>query len=159
MLGLRPKPKWGVHPHAPERGSPRGQKDTDYIYLKLHVNLPCPRKRSTAPFSNVRPVPVKFGETFKLSSEFKLPSDRTAHTNTLQFKRFREGVRGKPLYQRGSPGFFKVRFPVPHAITKGTVRRRFLCVLFDLSANQPSLEPLILIPGPIVEAMTQLLMY
>ena len=28
MLGFYPKPQRGFHPHTPERGRPRGQKDT-----------------------------------------------------------------------------------------------------------------------------------
>ena len=31
--GVSPKPHWGFHPQTPERGRPRGQKDTDYINL------------------------------------------------------------------------------------------------------------------------------
>ena len=60
---------------------------------------------------NAHPQTVKFGETFKLSSEFKLPSDRTAYTNAVRLKGLGRGSGGIP-FVKGVPPVSFLTLPV-----------------------------------------------
>ena len=102
------------------------------VKLYLHVCLPCPREMGNAHFSNVKPVPERSTEIYRLPSEIK------THTNTVQFKSFwgcgdlfskrsrivpftHGGSGGLPFVKRGSPGN-------PHNFNPGiTYEKNYFC--------------------------------